>query len=109
MILYIMLCGKPPFRGSEEVKKGELDFKKHEIWHSISEEAKDLVSKLMDRDVNTRLTAVEALAHPWIAKTRSSYNKDLAQKAISNLAAFKVSLETPRSMNFRKNESHLRC
>lgn len=37
-------------------------------WESVSEEATDFLSKLLDRDYNSRLTASDALQHPWIAK-----------------------------------------
>ena len=37
-------------------------------WKAVSDEAKDFLSKLLDRDYNTRMTAAEGLQHPWIAK-----------------------------------------
>ena len=40
------------------------------IWDNISDEAKDLVMKMLAHDQNERLTAHEALQHPWL-KVRS--------------------------------------
>ena len=63
VILYVMLCGDPPFYGENddeiyaEILKGEVKFDQN-IWDDISEEAKDLI----------RNSAVQALAHPWIQK-----------------------------------------
>ena len=37
-------------------------------WAKVSEEGKDFLFKLLDRDYNSRLTAADALQHPWIAK-----------------------------------------
>ncbi len=37
-------------------------------WESVSKEATDFLSQLLDRDYNSRLTASDALQHPWIAK-----------------------------------------
>ena len=96
-MLYIMLCGSPPFNGSDDqiiakVKKEPLVFR-GQVWQSISEEAKDLVEKLMDRDVEARLSAVDALAHPWIEqKVQKKFNEKLASKAVSSLSNFHVRL-----------------
>lgn len=55
VILYIMLCGRPPFNGATEeqiiarVKQGVWSFK-GEIWSDISSSAKDLIEKLMTKD-----------------------------------------------------------
>ena len=71
VILFIMLSGFPPFDGDTDaeiiqtVKQGKLAFSQ-EIWQSISDEAKDLIEKLLDRDPQTRISAQEALRHPWI-------------------------------------------
>ena len=51
IILYILLCGQAPFNGSDDqilakVRKGNWEFKAP-IWQNVSEEAKDLVSKLI--------------------------------------------------------------
>ena len=45
----------------DEVLHGEIDFSS-DPWPSISESAKDLVKKMLDRDPNTRITAHEVLS-----------------------------------------------
>ena len=70
VILYIMLCGTPPFNGTDreilnKVRKGNWTFR-GQVWNSTSNEAKDLVEKLLNKDHSKRLSAVEALQHPWI-------------------------------------------
>lgn len=97
VMLYIMLCGSPPFNGSDEqiiakVKKGTWDFR-GQAWDSISDEAKDLVKKLMEKDIDRRLTAVEALEHDWIKqKVKTRFNEKLAMNAVSTLKSFSVRL-----------------
>eukprot|EP00924_Labyrinthula_sp_SR-Ha-C_P010049 maker-scaffold_40-snap-gene-0.5-mRNA-1 protein AED:0.01 eAED:0.01 QI:18/1/1/1/0.5/0.33/3/468/517 len=74
VILYIMLCGYTPFYGETEremftmIKGGQFDFPEEE-WKDISEEAKDLILKLLELDPDRRLTAKEALQHPWMKLT----------------------------------------
>ena len=73
VIAYILLCGFAPFAGDTDydtlqlVARAPLEFPSPE-WDSISEEARDFVTKLLDRDPTKRPTADEALKHPWIAK-----------------------------------------
>lgn len=65
-ITYCLLSGFPPFNGAsdllitEKVKKGEYSFDKN-VWRSISDEAKDFISKLLEKNVDKRLSADEAL------------------------------------------------
>ena len=76
VILYILLCGYPPFNGAcdkhiiQAVLKGEFTLDEPE-WHSVSDNAKDLVSKLLTYDPDKRIPALEALNHPWIVETAS--------------------------------------
>lgn len=90
VMLYIMLCGSPPFNGSDDqiiakVKKGTWSFR-GQAWSTISDEAKDLVTKLMEKNVESRLSAVDALAHPWLKeKVKSKFNEKVAMGAVSNL------------------------
>lgn len=73
IIVFVLLCGCLPFdddssRITSEVvirKKFTLRFPR---WsNNLSGPAKDLLTKLLDVDPNTRITAEEALAHPWVS------------------------------------------
>jgi len=76
VILYILLSACPPFSGKddnqiiESIKRGYYDIES-DNWKYISPEAKNLIKKLLDQNVNTRLSAEEALAHPWFKKNRT--------------------------------------
>ena len=70
-VLYVMLSGVPPFSGNSDeeiirnVSKGKYAFAGRE-WEGISAHAKDFISKLMNVDPSARLSAKQALNHPWI-------------------------------------------
>lgn len=90
-ILYILLCGYPPFYGDDDqeilrmVKKGKFDFDGEE-WDEVSEEAKDLIKKLINKP-ERRLTAQEALNHTWIKTLAANSKKDKLTKL--NIGQFK--------------------
>ncbi|CDF34432.1 Serine/threonine-protein kinase [Chondrus crispus] len=71
VVAYEMLSGRKPFEGSHTqsvlhtIQRGKYSFPKTQ-WQYISDEAIDFISKLICIDVNRRLSAVEALQHPWI-------------------------------------------
>merc|ERR1712223_145984 len=86
IIMYILLCGYPPFSGNcgskcgwnqgepcnacqellfHSIQDGHFDFPDAE-WRDISGEAKDLISKLLVKDARQRLSAEMVLAHPWV-------------------------------------------
>lgn len=79
-ILYILLCGYPPFYGDDDreilemVAKGKFDFDGEE-WDEISKEAKDLIKKLICKP-EKRLTAEEALQHKWFRKVLKGEEKE---------------------------------
>ena len=78
--LYILLCGfSPDLPDVKEEDKHDfkslyegapLDFSSSN-WNSISDQAKDLVKKMMEPDPTLRLTAEEALKHEWLAPKHS--------------------------------------
>ncbi len=71
VILFILLGGYSPFRNKDpqimfnDICKGKFKFHPQR-WSNVSEEAKDLIRALLTVDQNDRLTATQALAHPWI-------------------------------------------
>jgi len=73
VILYVLLCGYPPFDGDSNkdifraILKANLEFDEDE-WSHISEEAKDLICKLLHKDPKKRIKVDQALKHPWFKK-----------------------------------------
>ncbi|XP_040994165.1 calcium-dependent protein kinase 1-like [Juglans microcarpa x Juglans regia] len=93
VILYILLCGVPPFWAEseqgifEQVLHGDLDFSS-DPWPSISDSAKDLVKRMLVRDPKRRLTAHEVLCHPWVQVDGVAPDKPLDSAVLSRLKQF---------------------
>nr|XP_023884482.1 calcium-dependent protein kinase 1-like [Quercus suber]XP_023884483.1 calcium-dependent protein kinase 1-like [Quercus suber] len=93
VILYILLSGVPPFWAEseqgifEQVLHGDLDFTS-EPWPSISESAKDLVTKMLVRDPRRRPTAHDVLCHPWVQIDGVAPDKPLDSAVLSRLKQF---------------------
>jgi len=91
VILYILLCGYPPFYGDsdrqilESVKKGKFAFDGEE-WDGVSKEAKDLITKMITLPTK-RLTAAQVLEHPWM-KLGNQYNKTKLSMNLGQLRNF---------------------
>ncbi|XP_056160591.1 CDPK-related kinase 3 isoform X2 [Syzygium oleosum] len=71
VIAYILLCGSRPFWARTEsgifraVLRADPNFEDLP-WPSVSREAKDFVKRLLNKDYRKRMTAVQALTHPWL-------------------------------------------
>jgi serine/threonine protein kinase len=71
VIAYILLCGSRPFWARTEsgifraVLKAEPSFDEAP-WPTLTAEAKDFVKRLLNKDYRKRMTAAQALSHPWI-------------------------------------------
>ncbi|KAI3705283.1 hypothetical protein L1987_75518 [Smallanthus sonchifolius] len=93
VIVYILLCGVPPFWAEteegifEQVLHGDLDFTTNP-WPSISDGAKDLVRRMLDRDPKRRLTAHEVLCHPWVQVDGVAPDKPLDSAVLSRMKQF---------------------
>lgn len=94
VILYILLSGYPPFDGKNnleifnKIKKMQFDFNKP-VWAGVSELARDLIRKLL-QPAKSRISALEALNHPWIRSQGSSLapKLDLIDSLKQNLQEF---------------------
>ncbi len=98
VILFILLCGHPPFNGStekkilEKVLKGLYEFKDHE-WAGVSEKAKTLIKKMLTFDVEKRISAYDALNDLWFEETLGCEkidDKPFALSTLKNLKNFRV-------------------
>ncbi|XP_019197275.1 PREDICTED: calcium-dependent protein kinase 10-like [Ipomoea nil] len=95
VILYILLCGVPPFWAETEqgvalaILRGVLDFKR-EPWPQVSESAKSLVKQMLDPDPKKRLTAQQVLDHPWIQNAKKASNVPLGDIVRTRLKQFSV-------------------
>ena len=75
VIIYILLCGFPPFYADndallyEKIKKGEYEFLRP-YWDPISDEAKDLIRRMLTVDPKQRITCQGCLEHPWLKVRR---------------------------------------
>ncbi|XP_065845413.1 MAP kinase-activated protein kinase 2-like [Oscarella lobularis] len=75
VIMYILLCGFPPFYSNcgapisagmkKRIRRGEYDFPNPE-WNDVSKEAKDIIRSLLKTDPNDRMKIDEMIAHPWL-------------------------------------------
>ncbi|MCD7447038.1 Calcium-dependent protein kinase 13 [Datura stramonium] len=93
VILYILLCGVPPFWAESEqgvaqaILRGAIDFKR-EPWPSISDSAKNLVRQMLEPDPKLRLTAKQVLEHPWLQNAKKAPNVPLGDMVKSRLKQF---------------------
>ena len=87
IILYVLLCGFPPFydednsRLFQAIQLGEYEYPSP-YWDSVSSDATSLIDKLLVLDPTHRLTSKQALQHPWLLSTGSGgslihFNKNM--------------------------------
>ncbi len=100
VILYLLLSGKQPFDGEdddevmEKVLKGKYDTKSPPF-DKISKNAVNLIKNLMEVNPTRRLSAENALNHPWFIENESKelYNKieneNVIKRLLLNLKSFK--------------------
>ncbi|KAK4409598.1 Calcium-dependent protein kinase [Sesamum angolense] len=93
VITYILLCGRRPFWDKtedgifKEVLRRKPDFLR-KPWPGISNAAKDFVKKLLVKDPRARLTAAQALSHPWVREGGEASEIPLDISVLSNMRQF---------------------
>ncbi|XP_029460974.1 serine/threonine-protein kinase DCLK2 isoform X2 [Rhinatrema bivittatum] len=81
VITYILLCGFPPFRSENNLQEdlfdqilvGKLEFPSP-YWDNISDSAKELISQMLQVNVEARYGAEQILSHPWVSDDASQEN-----------------------------------
>ncbi|XP_078360153.1 calcium/calmodulin-dependent protein kinase type II delta chain-like isoform X2 [Oculina patagonica] len=93
VILYILLVGYPPFWDEDQhklysqIKAGAYDYPSPE-WDTVTDEAKELINTLLSVDGSKRITASEALKHPWIVNRERVASKVHRQETLDGLKKF---------------------
>ncbi|XP_044594372.1 calcium/calmodulin-dependent protein kinase type II alpha chain isoform X14 [Cotesia glomerata] len=73
VILYILLVGYPPFWDEDQhrlygqIKAGAYDYPSPE-WDTVTPEARNLINQMLTVNPSRRITASDALRHPWICQ-----------------------------------------
>lgn len=94
VIMYILLCGYPPFNGPNDkvifqrVVEGKFSFPE-EDWSGISKQAKDLIKKMLCYDTAKRAGAQECLMHEWFKLKGTQVAPVNSTKVLNNLKNFR--------------------
>ncbi|KAF7829530.1 Calcium-dependent protein kinase 29 [Senna tora] len=95
VILYILLSGVPPFWAENEkgifeaILEGKLDLQS-QPWPSISASAKDLIRKMLTYDPKKRITAADALEHPWMKEGGQASDKPIDSAVLIRMKQFRA-------------------
>ena len=98
VILYIILSGKPPFYGKNDqeilrsILAGHYSMKGVE-WARISAEAKSLISLMLEFNPKYRISADDAMNHPWILGLANMKETDIDQISLANLQTFHAEMK----------------
>lgn len=95
VIIYMLLSGSPPFNGANDngiikkIKNGKFAFEGPR-WAGISDQAKDFISVLLQKDPSKRPTAKEAMDHQWLKdmKIPEAAAPEIAIDVLQNMKAF---------------------
>lgn len=94
VITYFLLCGYTPFDRESSIEEmqaimnADYKFEPAEYWEGVSDTAKDFINKCLTIDPDRRMTAQQALEHPFLAvSTPSSANSDLLPNIQKNFNA----------------------
>ncbi len=96
VILYILICGYPPFVGRNDfdimskIKKGIIRMI-GPAWENATDLVKDLVKHMLTYDPKKRFSAQQALNHPWVKKfCQQCFDKEFTIELLNNMRSFKT-------------------
>jgi len=102
-IVFLLLSGNLPFLGRSQkelfrkIVSGKYEFKPDD-WEFVSDDAKDLVKKLLVLDPDKRITAKAALLHPWIQLSGDRLSKRSLQSTSQKLKTFNAKMKLRSAM-----------
>ncbi|EED20303.1 calcium/calmodulin dependent protein kinase, putative [Talaromyces stipitatus ATCC 10500] len=109
VITYFLLCGYTPFDRDSNLEEmqailvADYSFTPIEHWRSISQNARDFINRCLTIDPKARITAHEALQHPWISSDLSAkQGEDLLPTVKKNFNARRTlhkAIDTVRAIN----------
>merc|ERR550532_520392 len=90
--VFILLFGYMPFSGSDReqmkaITRGEYEVRK-KVWDLVPSTGQDLVKRLMLLDVDKRLSAEDALQHPWIVNRANANSEPIHDDMLAALCSF---------------------
>jgi len=111
VIIFLFVCGYPPFNGESQekifrrIRRGKFRFPKDQDGVKLSESVKDLIKKLLVSDPDKRLTAKQALTHPWIASDDAP-KEPMSEKVIQNIVGFQKQCKLTKAVG-RALKNHM--
>lgn len=104
VILFILLVGYPPFYGESDIEtmlmtaRGEYCLRE-EDWKQVSEEARDLVTRMLTIRMQDRISLDEVLQHPWI-QNKQDIGQEGLHMAIGRIEKFNFNRRSKRFSSF---------
>jgi len=84
VVIYVMLCGRPPFWSRNQrklfdlIQREPVHFRSEYGWDTVSASAKDLIQKMLCKNPKERITAAHVLRHPWLTDTDANAGASLS-------------------------------
>jgi serine/threonine protein kinase len=109
VITYFLLCGYTPFDRDSNLEEmqailiADYSFTPLEYWRGVSLSAREFIRRCLTIDPAARMTAHEALSHPWIADTTTSENNEdllpVVKKNFNARRTLHAAIDTIRAIN----------
>ncbi|KAL4497962.1 hypothetical protein ABPG72_014819 [Tetrahymena utriculariae] len=93
IVFYLLITGSTPYNSEttteifEEIKKYQLTFD-DPLWEKFSNECKDLLSKMLNPQPNKRISAQQALKHPWFEIQPLQVPQNLLKTKLNSMKTF---------------------
>lgn len=106
-IMYVLLCGEPPFFSNnvrfleEKIIKDRVQFKE-QAWKHISNEAKELIIKLLEKNPKKRITCAQSLQSAWIRKFDRDHGLDFGRSTTGQSRQEDIPLENEKTLKLLK-------